>query len=146
VARRLVCDGDLVVALEDEAGHTMYEGRARRFATETQRRELWRRDRHCRFPGCSHRYFTHAHHVVPWKPNGRTDLENLVILCSHHHHQVHSKAWSVSGNANQELTFLGPDDRVMTSYPSPLWGVVGSDSEHSKTGTGDAQRVDRGSG
>jgi hypothetical protein len=146
VARRLACDASLVVALDDEAGHTMYEGRARRFATDTQRRELWRRDRHCRFPGCSHRYFTHAHHVVPWKPDGRTDLENLVLLCSHHHHEVHSKDWSVSGNANEELTFFGPSGRPMTSYPSPLWNSIGTDSKRSTTASRDVRRVDRGSG
>jgi hypothetical protein len=37
---------------------------------------------------------------------------------------VHSKQWSVSGNANEELAFLGPTGRVMTSRPSPLWTTV----------------------
>ena len=39
VARRLACDATLVVALDDDVGHTMYEGRARRDPTPTQRRE-----------------------------------------------------------------------------------------------------------
>jgi hypothetical protein len=60
VVRRLACDATVVVALDDEAGHTMFEGRARRFPSATQRRELTRRDRHCRFPGCAHSAF-----VVP---------------------------------------------------------------------------------
>jgi hypothetical protein len=124
VVRRLACDAALVIALDDVLGHTMYEGRARRFPTETQRRELWRRDRHCRFPGCSNDRFTRVHHVVPWKPDGRTDLDNLAILCDHHHHEVHSKRWSVSGDANVALNFVGPGGRVMTSCPSPLWGTV----------------------
>jgi hypothetical protein len=126
VARRLACDAALVVALDDEAGHTMYEGRARRFPTDTQRRELWRRDRHCRFPGCSNDRFTRVHHVVPWKPDGRTDLDNLAILCEHHHHEVHSKRWRVSGDANVVLRFVGPGGREMTSRPSPLWGTGGT--------------------
>ncbi len=126
VVRRLACDAALVIALDDVFGHTMYEGRARRFPTETQRRELWRRDRHCRFPGCSNDRFTRVHHVVPWKPDGRTDLDNLAILCDHHHHEVHSKRWSVSGDANVALSFVGPGGRVMTSVPSPLWGTVGA--------------------
>ena len=104
----------------------MYEGKARRFPTDTQRRELWRRDRHCRFPGCPHERFIRVHHVVPWKPDGCTDLDNLAILCEHHHHEVHSKRWSVSGDANVELTFVGPGGRSMTSRPSPLWGEVGN--------------------
>jgi Domain of unknown function (DUF222) len=133
VARRLACDGSLVVALDDEAGHTMYEGRARRFPTDTQRRELWRRDRHCRFPGCSHVHFVQAHHVVPWKPTGETDLNNLALLCQYHHHEVHSNNWTVSGNANEQLTFVGPEGRAMTSHPSVLWGSVGVDPKRSGT-------------
>lgn len=146
VARRLACDASLVIGLDDEAGHTMYEGRVRRFPTETQRRELWRRDRHCRFPGCSHVQFVQAHHVEPWKPGGRTDLHNLVVLCTHHHHLVHSNNWSMSGNANEELTFVGPDGRPMRSSPSTLWGSIGADSERGAKGTRGVQRVDRESG
>jgi hypothetical protein len=133
VARRLACDASLVVSLDDEAGHTMYEGRARRFPNDAQRRELWRRDARCRFPGCPHVHFVQAHHVMPWKPNGRTDLQNLVLLCRYHHHEVHSNAWTVSGNANTELTFVGPDGRIMTSRPSVLWGSIGAGSRISGT-------------
>ena len=32
----------------------------------------------------------------------------------------------MSGNANEELTFVGPAGRVMTSRPSSRWGAVGS--------------------
>jgi hypothetical protein len=125
VLERLACDANVVLALDDEAGHTLCEGRARRFPSETQRRELWRRDRHCRFPGCANAWFTHAHHVVPWSAGGLTDSDNLVTLCVHHHHEVHSKRWSVSGDANAELTFVGDGGRVMNSHPSPLWGTIG---------------------
>ena len=30
-----------------------------------------RRDRGCRFPGCTNVTFTNVHHIVPWKPGGR---------------------------------------------------------------------------
>jgi hypothetical protein len=123
--RRLACDGTLVVAVDDDLGHTMYEGRQQRYATETQRREIMRRDRHCRFPGCTNAVFVNAHHIRWWTPHrGTTDLPNLALLCEHHHHLMHSKQWSVSGNANDELTFIGPTGRVMTSRPSPLWTTV----------------------
>ena len=67
-ARRIACDATMVVALDDEVGHTMYEGRARRLPTGAQRREVMRRDRQCRFPGCNVVTFTNVHHIVPWKP------------------------------------------------------------------------------
>ena len=70
--------------------------------------------------------FTNVHHIVPWKPGGLTDLPNLALVCRHHHGVVHRKGWTMSGNANEELTFVGPTGRVMTSRPSPRWGAVGS--------------------
>ena len=119
--RRIACDATIAIGVDDDVGHTMYEGRARREPSDAQRREIMRRDRHCRFPGCTNVTFTNTHHVVRWKIGGHTDLYNLALLCVHHHHLVHSKGWTMSGNANEELTFVGPTGRVMTSRPSPRW-------------------------
>ena len=122
--QRIACDATIVVAVDNDVGHTMYEGRARRFASDPQRREVMRRDRHCRFPGCLAKTFTNVHHVVAWKHGGRTDLDNLALSCLYHHRVVHSDSWTMSGNANEELTFIGPSGRVMTTRPSPLWTRV----------------------
>jgi hypothetical protein len=122
--QRIACDATVAVAVDDDVGHTMYEGRTQRLPTDAQRREVKRRDRECRFPGCTASTFTNVHHVVPWKPGGRTDLENLALLCMHHHHLVHSKGWSMSGNANEELVIVGPSARTMRSRPSPHWTRV----------------------
>ena len=122
--RRMACDATVAVAIDDDVGKTMYEGRARRWPSDSQRREIMRRDRHCRFPGCTNVTFTNVHHIVPWKPGGRTDLDNLALLCEFHHHRVHSRHWTLSGDANATLTFVGPTGRVMRSRPSPLWTAV----------------------
>jgi hypothetical protein len=123
--RRVACDATVILAVDDDVGHTMYEGREHRYPTQAQRREIMRRDRHCRFPGCTNVTFVNPHHIKWWKPHqGTTDLPNLALLCEHHHHLVHSKAWTMSGDANEELTFVGPSARVMTSRPSPLWTSV----------------------
>jgi len=122
--RQIACDATMAVALDDDVGHTMFEGRARREPNPAQRREVMRRDRHCRFPGCTNVTFTNTHHVVPWKPGGRTDLENLALLCLYHHHLVHSRGWAMTGNANEELRFVGPSGRVMVTRPSPMWTAV----------------------
>ena len=119
--KRIACDATIAVAVDDDVGHTMYEGRARRFPTKAQRREVLRRDRHCRFPGCTNVTFAEVHHIVAWEPGGSTDLDNLALQCLHHHHLVHSKGWTMTGNANEELTVVGPSGRVMRSRPSPLW-------------------------
>ena len=122
--RRIACDATIAIAVDDDVGHTMYEGRAQRFPTQAQRREVMRRDRHCRFPDCINSTFTNVHHIVPWEPGGRTDLDNLALTCLYHHHLVHGGGWTMSGNANEEITFVGPSGRVMTSRPSPLWTRV----------------------
>jgi hypothetical protein len=120
-ARRMACSAEIALAFDDDWGHTMYEGRNVRLATESQRREVRRRDQHCRFPSCTNVEFTNVHHIVPWIANGPTDISNLVLLCEHHHHRLHEKAWSMTGSAEGELTFVGPSGRPMTSRPSPLW-------------------------
>ncbi len=122
---RLACDATIVIGVDDDEGHTMYEGRQVRLATDTQRREILRRDRHCRFPGCGHVAFWIPHHIKQWRGDrGTTDVDNLCCLCSYHHHLIHSEGWTMSGDANAELTFVGPSGRVMTSRPSPLWTRV----------------------
>jgi hypothetical protein len=121
---QIACDATIALGIDDDVGHTMYEGRARRSPTDAQRREIARRDRHCRFPGCANFTFTNVHHIVPWKPHGRTDLDNLALLCLFHHGVVHHKGWTMTGNANEELTFTSPNGRAMTSRPSPLWTRV----------------------
>jgi hypothetical protein len=126
VVRRLACEAKVIVAVDDDAGHTIYEGRQTRDATPTQRREILRRDRHCRFPGCGHVAFWIPHHIKGWANMGRTDLDNLCCLCAYHHNLIHSSTlgWRVRGDPNVELTFVGPSGRVMTSRPSPLWTRV----------------------
>jgi hypothetical protein len=119
--QRIACDATIIIGVDDDVGHTMYEGRARRFPSDAQRREVKRRDRHCRFPGCTNMTFTNVHHIVAWKPGGRTDLPNLVLLCKHHHGVVHRNGWTMSGDANEELTIISPTGGVMVSRPSPLW-------------------------
>jgi len=132
--QQIACDATIALALDDDLGHTMYEGRAKRFATQAQRREVKRRDRRCRFPGCANAMFTNVHHIVPWKPGGTTDLPNLALLCEHHHGVVHRDGWTMTGNANHELHFVGPKGQVMVSRPSPLWARVTAQSRAGPSG------------
>jgi hypothetical protein len=119
VARRLACDAKVLVSADAPDGRSLNLGRARRDPSDAQRMEIRRRDKGCRFPGCSHTEFTDVHHVRHWVDNGPTDLENLVELCDHHHRCVHEMGWKISGDANAELTFESPTRRRSTSTPSP---------------------------
>jgi HNH endonuclease len=86
------------------------------------RRALRSRDRTCRFPGCAHRRFLHAHHVDHWAHGGRTDLSNLIHLCSHHHRLVHEGGYRIEPRARGELCFRRPDGRALPAVPRPARG------------------------
>jgi hypothetical protein len=66
-------------------------------------------DERCRFPGCTRRRKLHAHHVQQWSAGGRTDLANLVFLCSRYHTLVHAVGYRLS---------LRPDTVASASRPS----------------------------
>jgi hypothetical protein len=121
VVRRLACDAHVDLAVEDAEGSILNQGRARRDPTPVQRVEIDRRDKGCRFSGCSYTEFTHVHHVQHWADGGLTNLDNLVTLCDRHHRAVHELGWTVKGDANGVLTFTGPHGRKSTSAPSPTW-------------------------
>jgi hypothetical protein len=121
VARRLACDANIILSADDVAGHSIQQGGARRYATSAQRVEIRRRDKGCRFPGCTFTEFTDVHHVVHWTNGGRTDIPNLVTLCDQHHRSVHELGWKMSGDANVQLSFRSPTGRVITSTPSPTF-------------------------
>ena len=63
VARRLACDADVVLSVEDRDGSILDQGRVRREPTTAQRVEIDRRDKGCRFPGCTYSEFTDVHHI-----------------------------------------------------------------------------------
>ena len=119
VARRLACDAKVLVSADGADGRSLNLGRTRRDPSDAQRMEIRRRDKGCRFPGCSHTEFTDVHHVRHWIDGGSTDLDNLVELCDQHHRCVHEMGWRISGRANVELTFESPTGRRSTSTPSP---------------------------
>jgi Domain of unknown function (DUF222) len=119
VARRLACDAKVLVSADGPDGRSLNLGRTRRDPSDAQRLEIRRRDKGCRFPGCTHTEFTDVHHVRHWVDDGPTDVENLVELCDQHHRCVHEMGWKISGDANVELTFQSPTGRRSTSTPSP---------------------------
>ncbi|MCI0636303.1 MAG: HNH endonuclease [Actinobacteria bacterium] len=107
-ARRLGCDARIQIVLEDDSGQPVRLGRTSREPSAAMLRQLRYRDRECRFPGCGSRRFTHAHHIVWWADGGRTDLENLVLVCSFHHRLVHEHGWKLTRGPDGMVTWLGP--------------------------------------
>ncbi len=106
--RRLGCDAAVVRIIERD-GRPLSVGRRTRTIPPALRRALRARDDGCRFPGCTHRRFLHAHHVEHWVRGGPTELDNLVQLCSHHHRLVHEGGFQVQRTSRRGLRFCRPD-------------------------------------
>lgn len=118
-ARRLACDARIQVVLEDDSGQPLRIGRASREPTAAMLRQLRHRDRECRFPGCGSRRFTHAHHIEWWSKGGRTDLENLVLICSFHHRLVHEHGWKLKRDPDGRVRWSTPDGVRYRAGPAP---------------------------
>lgn len=116
-ARRLACDASLVRILERD-GRPLSIGRKTRAVPPALRRALNSRDPMCRFPGCGQRRFLHAHHIDHWARGGRTDLANLVQLCSHHHRLLHEGGYGIERGAQGALHFRRPDGRLVPNAPA----------------------------
>jgi hypothetical protein len=119
-ARRLACDARWQLVAEGESGEALGLGRQRRQVPRWLARQLRRRDRGCRFPGCARARWLHAHHLLHWADGGPTDPANLVMLCGHHHRLIHEGGWRIEGHPGDELAFVHPGGTVLTTRPPPL--------------------------
>jgi len=50
-----------------------------------------------------------VHHVIPWDHGGKTDLSNLVPMCTKDHHLVHEGGWTLSITPERVATWTRPD-------------------------------------
>jgi hypothetical protein len=82
-------------------------------------RQVRYRDRGCRFPGCGRKAFTEAHHVRWWRFGGKSELENLIVLCSFHHELVHELGWSLERRPDGQVHWFDPEGARYRVGPSP---------------------------
>jgi len=86
------------------------QGRSSRTVSPPLRALLGQLDgERCRFPGCIHTRYLHAHHLLFWRDGGATDIANLVLLCTVHHRLVHRAGYVLTLDADRNLTVTGPD-------------------------------------
>ena len=94
--RRVACNADILPVVFGGESLPLDVGRARRLFAPAQRVALNARDRGCVFPGCTTPLaFCEAHHITPWSQGGQTNLDNGVLLCSYHHHYIHTGTWQI---------------------------------------------------
>jgi hypothetical protein len=116
-ARRLGCDAELQAQLERD-GLPVSAGRRRRSVPPALRRLLEARDGNsCCFPGCERRRHLQAHHRRHWAHGGETSLENLVLLCFHHHRLVHEGGYTIADDGAGGLRFRNRHGVLLTTLP-----------------------------
>ena len=94
--QRIACDCNVTRILLGAESQVIDVGRSTRTISAPLRRALHARDKGCRWPGCDRSArWSAAHHVVHWSKGGPTDLDNLVLLCSRHHREVHEGGWQI---------------------------------------------------
>jgi hypothetical protein len=111
--KRLTCDGSVITIVENERGTPLDVGRKQRTVSTALKRALWSRDRGCSFPGCYKTRYVDAHHIHHWADGGDTSLENLTLLCTHHHTLLHEGGFSIHRDSNGGLYYRRPDGRVI---------------------------------
>ena len=110
--RRLLCDAAIIPTVLGSRGEVLDQGRKIYLPTMAQRRAVFIRDRHCMFPGCKRpAKWSDVHHIVWWETGGRTDYDNLLLLCGTHHHLVHEGGWRLTGTA-YDFTIHRPDGEL----------------------------------
>ena len=115
--RRLTCDGTVVPIIQDASGEPLNVGRKHRTVHPSLKRSLLARDKHCRFPGCTHDRWIDAHHVKHWADGGETNPANLILLCSAHHRLVHEEGFKIEKDFKGEWFFRRPDGLAISHGP-----------------------------
>jgi hypothetical protein len=108
---RMACDCSLVRVLLGADSAVIDVGRSTPKVSPAMRRGLKARDGHCRWPGCERpACWSDAHHLFHWIKGGETRLDNLVLLCYHHHRKVHEGGWQI----------VKCDDGSLLTIPPPM--------------------------
>ncbi len=108
--RDLACQAEILPAVFRGVSQPLDLGRARRIASPSQRVALVARDKACVGCGASANW-CQAHHIIPWAVGGKTDLNDMCLLCSRCHHNVHDDGWIIRRTPTGKYTLKPPPKR-----------------------------------
>jgi hypothetical protein len=131
--RRLLCNGHIVPIILGADGTALDIGRTQRLANRAQRRALRAMYPTCAFHGCDVEFNRcEIHHLHAYELGGLTDLDNLLPLCSRHHHVVHDLNWTLDLDRHRTLTIRDAHDRIhaVVPLPSSVRGVTPRPTDH----------------
>ncbi len=120
-AHRIACADGLIPILFDDHGKPLKLGRAKRSFTEHQRTVLAAIWGGCAHPHCDRPpSWTEAHHINEWtRDHGRTDIDDGILLCRHHHLMIHNNSWHIR-RSGVHYELLPPPDDLLHHEPITL--------------------------
>ena len=124
-------DATFIAQIFSRNGELLWQGRKHRLATPAQVDGLISRDRGCVTCGASPEKYV-AHHLLPWEAPrpGPTNINNLVLLCTHCHMRLHlyeqtmfydiaTQTWKTRPATPDEIPPLGKRGRSSTTNAPP---------------------------
>jgi hypothetical protein len=120
-AERLVCDARRLTI--KPSGRDLVHSRVGRCASYAQQRALHKRSGHCQYPGCTAARELEAHHLIAVEHGGKTELDNLILLCPRHHKLLHDHHIHTNGTS-EHPAFADEGGRAITTnqpHAPPTW-------------------------
>lgn len=123
---RVLCDCELTRIVTDAQDEPVNLGRTARTYTGAQRRAVIARDGGCAWPGCGMAArWCEVHHRQWWdRDGGETSVENGVLVCSFHHHEIHRRDLSIRRRALRSDDADASGRRVAYEFALPSGRIV----------------------
>jgi hypothetical protein len=125
--KRLLCDCSVVLVAEGADGDPLDVGRKQRTVSTPLRRALYARDRGCTFPGCHRKRYLDGHHLKHWINGGETNPDNMTLLCTHHHRELHEGGFRIVREEGGTLRFVNAEGRSIPRHGYRLEDFVDDD-------------------
>ena len=81
-------------------------GRTKRLFSQAHRVAISKQHQTCAAHGCERPIaWCELHHKNPWQHGGKTDLNNAVALCGHHHRTIHDHRYQHRQRPDGQISF-----------------------------------------
>ena len=134
ILRFIIAAGLIRPLKMSSTGDPLNMGRTLRYANRHQRRALLARDGGCIFPGCDRpASWCDVHHVDEWDANGPTDIDNIGLLCRHHHRVTHRPGWTMTPTALPSDPNTTHSNGVRFRWRTPTGRLIDSQRHHQRS-------------
>ena len=126
VARHFANDGKWKKFITDPGtGNLLDMGRETYVPPQQLQDFLIARDRTCRFPGCRKSALrSEIDHAIPWEKGGKTNPENMGVLCKRHHRLKTHGDWKLKSFPDGSCEWTSPNGRVIPVPARPMLDAV----------------------